>query len=717
MVLYHIISGVRMLSGLLLHLTTFLTSLGLGEWFGAGAGADVARGRSSPSNPDAQVVHLSNEIDSWISLPEPSLSNMPFHLHQVLSALNGSEYESDTGTDGTDRIFRPSDTYCGSCKILSKMVTGYSRLGGPIDIMATFLIKICYIVYYQSMPVCRGIINQDKDRLEWILKNSNTEADEVCALVLGDQGCGVFQRAPWSVNIPPPDPKTYYGAPGSPAANNGRNLDTLQKRQIGAGIASGLLVQQASQQQQQQQQRVLLQQASQQQPQSKSHNQQPILTEASANINEKVGLVSEGKHVLKVLHLTDPHFDPEYQVGSNAVCEAPMCCNADSGVPKRPADAAGKWGDYRNCDSPRWLLQHMLHHIVTNHPDIDYVLCTGDLVPHHIWKITEQDNIAVMKEMTDMFLEYFPNIPIYSSIGNHESFPRDSFPPPEVPEVWQKFGVQWLYDSVTEQWGKLMREPAPNSARFGGYYSVVVKPGLRIISLNTNYCYRLNWWLLYKSIDPGLVLRWLVTELQKAEGRGELVHIIGHIPPYYSDCYAQWAHQFSRIVSRYSHIIRGQFYGHSHMDEFRVHYDVHAPKKPIGVQYITPNNGPFQGLNPSYRIFYVDGDHPETTRNVLDYETWVMNLTHANKFDAPHWYQLYTARRDLQLPSLDPKNWDELVQRMAKNPSLFAKYYRYQVQDSDVALERGCDARCRKKTLCSIVEGDTMMPPKCSRRG
>ncbi|XP_069958406.1 sphingomyelin phosphodiesterase [Cherax quadricarinatus] len=318
-----------------------------------------------------------------------------------------------------------------------------------------------------------------------------------------------------------------------------------------------------------------------------------------------------------------------------------------------------------------------------------------------------------MRQMTNILKGFFPNIPIYAAIGNHESFPRDSFPPPEVPEVWEKFGIQWLYDTIADQWEKLVKGPAPSSIRFGGYYSVLIRPGLRLISINTNYCYRFNWWLLYKSVDPGLVLRWLVSELHDAEKRGELVHIIGHVPPYYTDCYSQWAHQFSRIVTRYSHIIRGQFYGHSHMDEFRLHYDVNSPQKPIGVQYITPNNGPFNNLNPSFRLFYIDGDYPETTRKVLDYETWVMNLTHANKFDAPHWYQLYSARRDLQLPTLDPYDWDQLVQRMAQDPELFSKYRRYQVQDSDMYAKRSCGEKCRRKVLCTIVDGDKLMPPKC----
>lgn len=703
-----ITSGARMLSGLLLHITTFLTSLGLGDWVGGGAGAQVARGRSLPSSPDAQVVVLSNEIDSWMAMPEQSLGNMPYHLHQVLNALNGSDTVGGVGGGGggsdTDRIFRGSDTYCGSCRVLSKMVIGYSRLGGPIDIMANFLVKICYIVGYQSIAVCRGLINQDKDRLEWILQNTNADADEVCALVLGSQGCGVFRRTAWSITLPPPDYPPLQQQQQHGREDHGRSLDSAPPQVQSVNSAR---VQPPPHHQQPQQQPPQIQQQQQQQV--------PVTTSSasssSAPASERV--ISNGKKVLKVLHLTDPHYDPSYRVGANAVCEAPLCCNPDSGTPKRPSDGAGKWGDYRNCDSPKWLLQHMLHHIVSTHPDVDYVLSTGDLVPHHIWKITPRENIAIMREMTDLLLEYFPNLPIYGAIGNHESFPRDSFPPPESPEVWSRFGVQWLYDAVADQWSRLMGSQVPPTARFAGYYSVLARPGLRIISINTNYCYRLNWWLLYKSVDPGMVLRWLVSELQQAESRGEVVHIIGHIPPFYSDCFAQWAHQFSRIVSRYAHIIRGQFYGHSHQDEFRVHYDVNAPNKPIGVQYVSPNNGPFHDLNPSYRVFYIDGDHPETTRNVLDYETWVMNLTHANKYDAPHWYQLYTARRDLQLPSLDPRHWDQLVQRMARDPQLFARYHRYQVQDSDSALSKGCDAECRRNTLCAIVEGDKFMPRKC----
>ena len=68
------------------------------------------------------------------------------------------------------------------------------------------------------------------------------------------------------------------------------------------------------------------------------------------------------------------------------------------------------------------------------------------------------------------------------------------------------------------------------------------------------------------------------------------------------------------VLLRYANIIRGQFYGHSHLDEYRIHYDTDEPSKPVGVEYITPNAGPWTNLNPAYRIFYVDGDDSDSKR-------------------------------------------------------------------------------------------------------
>ncbi|CAL4067261.1 unnamed protein product, partial [Meganyctiphanes norvegica] len=287
------------------------------------------------------------------------------------------------------------------------MVIGYSKLGGPTDIIANFLIKICYLIAFQNLSVCKGLVNQDKERLTWILHNTDARADMVCSLVLGSHGCGTFHGNSWSIALPPPLTPTreqhgrFLQPPPPPGQRwHEQTFSSVEIKGLGLGQSSSFFKENGV----------------------STYSEVP----AAYSSSDSSSHVKTGKQVLKVLHLTDPHYDPDYRVGSNAVCEAPLCCNSDSGKPVHKSDGAGKWGDYRNCDSPRWLLQHMLHHVTTNHPDVDYVVCTGDLVPHHIWKITKQDNVKVLDEMTDLLLSYFPNIPIYGAIGNHESFPRDS---------------------------------------------------------------------------------------------------------------------------------------------------------------------------------------------------------------------------------------------------------------------------------------------------
>lgn len=50
-----------------------------------------------------------------------------------------------------------------------------------------------------------------------------------------------------------------------------------------------------------------------------------------------------------------------------------------------------------------------------------------------------------------------------------------------------------------------------------------IQPGLRVVSLNMNFCARENFWLLVNSTDPANQLQWLVHTLQASEDKGEKV--------------------------------------------------------------------------------------------------------------------------------------------------------------------------------------------------
>lgn len=116
---------------------------------------------------------------------------------------------------------------------------------------------------------------------------------------------------------------------------------------------------------------------------------------------------------------------------------------------------------------------------------------TGDLPPHDVWNQTREENLKIIRETVLQMAERFPGIPIFPALGNHESAPVNSFPPPfvDTPDS----AISWLYDELNEQWRKWLPSSVSNTVRRGAFYSVLVRPGFRLISLNMNYCNNKNW--------------------------------------------------------------------------------------------------------------------------------------------------------------------------------------------------------------------------------
>ncbi|KZC11549.1 Sphingomyelin phosphodiesterase, partial [Dufourea novaeangliae] len=354
-----------------------------------------------------------------------------------------------------------------------------------------------------------------------------------------------------------------------------------------------------------------------------------------------------------------PPIPPE-EVGANAECNEPLCCRLTNGAPLSPAAGAGRWGDYRKCDTPKRTVEHMLKHIADTHSDIDYILWTGDIPPHDVWNQTREENLKILHETVAQLTEIFPGIPIFPALGNHESAPVNSFPPAFVPK---ENDISWLYDALDKHWRNWLPAGVSHTVRRGAFYSVLVR----------------------------------------AEMNGEKVHIIGHIPPGHSDCLKVWSRNYYQIINRYESTIAAQFFGHTHYDEFQLFYDVADLGRAVSIAYVGPSVTPYYDLNPGYRIYYVDGDHPKTTRLVVDHETWVMNLKEANLYNYPIWHKMYSARQAYQMPSLLPKDWDSLIDKMSNEPSLFHLYYKHYYKNSPVRPM--CNDECRKRLLCDLRSG------------
>jgi len=404
---------------------------------------------------------------------------------------------------------------------------------------------------------------------------------------------------------------------------------------------------------------------------------------------------SAPKHTghLKILHVTDTHWDPEYQEGSLANCQDFLCCRKTSGEVYDEDDRAGYWGDARKCDMPLRTIEAMYRNIRYNHPDIDWIYWTGDLPPHDIWMQTKEGNSDIVRGTARQLKKHFPGIPVYPALGNHESAPVDSFPPPNIdPNV---ISMSWLHDVLVQEWGQWLGQSHSWSVRKGAFYSINVSPGLRVISLNMNYCMKMNLWLLLNSTDPAEQLQWLVYELQLAELNNEKVHILGHVPPGNMDCVRVWSRNFNKIINRYAHIVTGQFYGHTHNDEFQIFYN--DENYPTNIAYVAPSMTPYHGLNPSFRIYTVS-----VSGEMLDHETYNTDLIEANKHpdQDPPYNLLYSARTSYNLPDLSPVAWHNFVLRLQSDKSLFKKFY-YNFNTG--AESNPCDPVCRMRMLCRLV--------------
>lgn len=219
--------------------------------------------------------------------------------------------------------------------------------------------------------------------------------------------------------------------------------------------------------------------------------------------------------------------------------------------------------------------------------------------------------------------------------------------------------------------------------------------------LNTNYCARLNPWSFYDPVDPGSQLKWLVEELLEAELNQDRVHIVSHVPPDNRECTQAWLFNFINIVDRFRDTIAGQFYGHTHRDEFRVMYSLKRPDDPIGVQYIGPSLTPFTENNPAYRIY-----HQDKGGNLIAAETYYFNLTEANEAPAdaePHWRYAYDTRSHLNMSvGLNPQEWHNYLSRLHEDEELFDTFYKNFYRSSDVKMNQVCKAKCRYQMLSDL---------------
>ncbi|KAJ8342378.1 hypothetical protein SKAU_G00323060 [Synaphobranchus kaupii] len=416
----------------------------------------------------------------------------------------------------------------------------------------------------------------------------------------------------------------------------------------------------------------------------------------------------------RVLFLTDVHWDSGYSEGSSADCKEPLCCRNQSQHPAWYHRGAGYWGTYSKCDLPLRTVENMLQNIAAAGP-WDWVYWTGDIPAHNVWAQTRSQQLRELVTITRLIQKYLgPNVTVYPAVGNHESTPVNSFPPPFV---HGNHSSSWLYDAMVKEWGPWLPPQALQTLRRAGFYTVQIQPGLRLVSLNMNFCARENFWLMVNSTDPADQLQWLVGILQEAENKGDKVHIIGHIPP--GLCLKSWSWNYYHIINRYESTVTGQFFGHTHVDEFQMFYDEETLTRPLGVAFIAPSVTTYINLNPGFRVYYVEGQYPGSSHLVLDHETYILNLTEANYRTRgpdpnPKWSLLYRASEAYGLGTLFPSDWDGLIKTFLRDDRVFQRFWKLYHKGH---VSEPCRDACKTTTVCFLRSGRYDDPRQCAHLG
>ncbi|KDR09869.1 Sphingomyelin phosphodiesterase [Zootermopsis nevadensis] len=297
---------------------------------------------------------------------------------------------------------------------------------------------------------------------------------------------------------------------------------------------------------------------------------------------------------------------------------------------------------------------------------------TGDIVDHAIWNTSIQKNSDVITKVTQKMRTDFPDTPVYPILGNHEPSPLNAYAPHYITD--EKVSTKWLYELVADLWSVWLPPDTRETILRGGFYTVLARPGFRIIVLNNNVCYNLNWWLVYNPKDQDGQLQWLADTLLQAENDGENVHILAHIPTGDTECLRTWSREFHKIIDRFENTIRAIFNGHTHNDHFHVYYATNESTRPISMAINGGSVTTFNDLNSNYKTYSVDS----ATYNILDAETWIFNLTEANINPNvnPTWYKLYSFKDQYGVESLSPIELDKLTHKLAANRSLLEEYSR-----------------------------------------
>lgn len=381
------------------------------------------------------------------------------------------------------------------------------------------------------------------------------------------------------------------------------------------------------------------------------------------------------------VHFTDIHIDRLYREYSNSNCSLPLCCREQEGDIKMNASskyAAGYWGTLdAPCDIPIRTLEHVHRWFQSLPNQPDFVINTGDNPAHDIWAQSQKLNMEATETVIQYQRQAFGEIPVMSSLGNHEFYP-----------IGQATGShdldEWLYQGTSDLWSDWLANDAIKTASWGGYYASRARPKLRIVSLSTTTLTDDPFYhqdlLMGPWPDPLTQMAWLNNTLQQCSQRGEKVILIGHHR--YGDWDDKVIEVMVEIISNYQNMIVLQLFGHGHMNEFGVTSTKNGTLLYpwfMGGSLTTTGVGSVENMaqsgcgvsgNPGFTIYRYDRE----TLEIEDVEYWWADLRKTDKNTPPDWQMQYSAKQVYNMKDMSVESWEKVGQQLFSNSTMKKNY-------------------------------------------
>ena len=353
-----------------------------------------------------------------------------------------------------------------------------------------------------------------------------------------------------------------------------------------------------------------------------------ILKDKPNKTREKI---NKNKGIIKILQVSDLHYDLHYLEDAITDCKLPICCR-DKAKPKKKKKS-GYFGYVGKCDLSENLFNSFVEKAYEIKPD--FIIWTGDNAPHDTWKtkkVGQDDTYQVTEIIRDSLDKKFHyKIPIYPILGNHEIYPNDEFNENEID----------FYEKMAKIYKKYLSKDAYDTFRQYGYYTMKhLNTNIRIVAINCLVCDTWNYNLINSDKKSAkLMFNWLENVLREAERKKEYVYILNHFPLTGSFSLEECTKRFIALFDRFEYTIRGIFSGHTHKDDIGPVYKYFNKKKITNLNYICPSLTPFPNVLPSFRVYEIDS----ITKEVIDYIQYRFNLDKSNNEKKPYWYIGYRA--------------------------------------------------------------------------